>query len=400
MIVRWHRPGLRLACAAAILAAVMARSAAPQPAPPPVLVQPTRPPPPAVLQPARPQPVAPQPVAPQPGRPPAAGQRQLAARLAREGIELERQACQSEDYQQAQCAEAVQKLQSATQLDPSLTEAQVALAEGQWNRSFEFPKGALQRRTLQQGSLATLRQMVDANVADARPYYQLSIRVPDDATRRVLLERTVQLAPQNAPAHRDLAEVYLRTAQPEKAATTYQRYQVLRAGSGIEEARRDLVFANRLVALDRAGEAQGIAQTAFEHTRQEPRTARCNVFRSVHPGAVPGSMRQELTKILPACTNDAEFKRAIDLDRRGQKDEAIGALQAQVQANPQHAESYVMLERLYREKGETAKAAETVNRYEAVETDPGERCRRLKSERVRGALEPRARERVDRECPR
>jgi len=325
---------------------------------------------------------------------------QAAAQLAREGIAQERQACQSEDYKTAQCAEAVQKLERATQLDPSLTDAQLALAEAHWNRSFEFPRTAPERRTLQQRSVATLQRMVDANVTDARPYYELSLRRTDDGSRRTLLERTIQLAPQNAPARRDLAEVYLRTGDPQKAANTYKSYQNLRQGSGIEDARRDLVFANRLVAVNRAGDAQGISQTAFEHTKQEPRTARCNLFRSLNPNAVAGGMRQELTKILPACTNDADFKRAIDLERRGQRDEAIGALQAQLRTNSQHPDSYAMLERLYREKGESAKAAETVNRYEAAETDPGERCRRLKSERVRGVLQPQARDRVERECPR
>jgi tetratricopeptide (TPR) repeat protein len=344
---------------------------------------------------ARPQPV---PLAPPPASPAA---RAEAARLEREGMALEQQACQSEDYQPARCAEAAQMLERATQLDGSRTDAQVALAEAQWNRSFEFPKAAPQRRALQDRSSDRLQHLVDAGVPDARPYYQLSLHKTDDAMRRTLLERTLEVAPEHAPAHRDLADVYLRTGDAQKAATTYQRYQVLRRESGVEDARRDVGFAKRLVAQNRPADAQTIYQQAFERTKQEPRAVRCSVFRSVNPDTVSGDLKRDLTGLLPACTNDAGFRRAVDLEHRGQKDEAIRALEAQVQENPQHTESHVMLERLYREKGDTAAAAATVRRYQAVETDPAERCRRFRTDaRHREALDPQMRERLARECAR
>jgi Tfp pilus assembly protein PilF len=322
-----------------------------------------------------------------------------AAQLASQGIALEAQACSSEDYQSAQCAQAVDMLERAVQQDPGLTDANVALADAHWNRAFEYPKAAPQRLALQQRSVVTLQKLVDAKVQDSRPYYQLSLRKTDDASRRTLLERAIQIAPEHALAHRDLAEVYLRAADAPKAAATYQRYQSLRSGGGTDGARQDLGFANRLLALNHPSGAQTIFKTAFEQTKEEPRTTRCNVFSKVNPAVVNGGLQQEMNALLPACTNDANFKRAVDLQRRGQSDAAIQALQTQVQTNPQHVESYLLLEHLYQAKGDTGKAAEIVNRYDKVETDTKERCRRLHDERLRAQLQPQARVRLDQECP-
>ncbi|HEY2028928.1 MAG TPA: tetratricopeptide repeat protein [Myxococcales bacterium] len=234
---------------------------------------------------------------------------------------------------------------------------------------------------------------------DARPYYQLSLRKADDVSRRTLLERAVEVRADFAPAHRDLADVYLRTADAAKAAATYQRYQSLRAPSGADGARQDLAFANRLAALNQVAGAQRIVRTAFDQTKDEPRTTRCNVFSKARPEAVEGGLRPQMSTILPACTNDADFKRAVDLQRQGQSDAAIQALQTQVQVNPQHADSYLMLARLYQAKGDTQKAAEIVNRYVGVEADSKERCRRLADPRLREQLAKDAQQKIERDCP-
>jgi len=335
---------------------------------------------------------------------PAAGAGQplpAAAELERRGLAAWRENCQSDGYDRSGCQEAVRLLEQALQRDPKLTEAQLALASARWNQSFDSPKESPRRAALQSQALGTYQRMVDAGVRDVRPYYQLSVRKTNPAQRMQLLEKAVQIDPNHAAAHRDLAGIYLKLQRFPDAVRTYQRFQDLRPRADVEDARTDVSFAGKLAAVNRKEDAVRIYQKTLEQTQAVPRSRRCQVFRNVNPDQYQGmgDLSGKLKALLPACTNIEAYERALKLERQGQTDQAIRALESQVRANPEHAESHLMLERLYLKRGDAAKATEAVRRYTAGVKDPEELCRRFKADpRMREALDAATREKLQRDC--
>lgn len=325
---------------------------------------------------------------------------------AREGLRLYQQGCQAEDYDDATCAKAEHQLDAAVHEDPHQLEAQLALAEAVWNQSLRKPENSPERTQLRQRALGLYQQLVDQNVPDARPYYQLSLLTRDPATRARLLRRAVELDPKHPEAHKDLASVLLEQGQTDEAMREYRTHLTVKPLEGRAEALERLHFADKLAKLGRVREAAEVYDAVWASTSGQSRAERCQLFQSVDldPYERMGArFAQRVRELRTACSGKADtqsLEHAQELERQGRADAAVQELERQVQRNPKPAEPYLAMERLYRKQGKVAEAARTVTRYFQQEQDPTERCRHFRtlSPQTAKALDPALLGELERAC--
>lgn len=212
---------------------------------------------------------------------PSGADRTAAVEAARQGKTLFDQSCASDGYDEAGCARAMQILERAATLDPSLVEPQLALAQAYWNQAYNRPKTDLQRAALKERALSVYRRLVNAQVQDARPYYQLSVRTKDPAERQPLLERTVTLDPRHADAHRELADVYLSKGRVDDAVRTYQAGLSARPHRDLQDGLTDVRWAQKLAAAGRPADAVAVHEEVLERAKDEPPSQRCPLVQSM-----------------------------------------------------------------------------------------------------------------------
>jgi tetratricopeptide (TPR) repeat protein len=332
-----------------------AQAAAPEPAAPP-------PPPPAALTPSVAAPAALSPTA-------------------KEGIQLAQQHCPSDGFDKVGCDEAVGLLQEAQRTDPDNADVQLALAQAYWNTSYRESPQARTRGDLKQRALGIYQKLVDRNVKDARPYWELSLRQKSEAVRLPLLKRTVALNPKHPQANKDLAQAELTQGNVDAAVQSYQKHLEVSPYRDSQDALDHLEFAKRLEGAGRPDAAAQVADRVSGLVQGERRATRCDIWRSVDPKLYRANdkVAQRVRALLPYCTRTEDLERASNLEREGRVDEAIDAAKRQVAENPRPEGSYVLLERLYQRKGQAAQAAEVAVRQLEQEQDAGERCERFRA---------------------
>ncbi|MBN1207366.1 MAG: tetratricopeptide repeat protein [Myxococcaceae bacterium] len=323
---------------------------------------------------------------------------------AREAVQQAQQGCQSDGYEPELCEKAIAALEAAARQHPAQIEVQLALAQAYWNRSFQERPESPSRERWQRRSTDIYQRMVDRKVADARPYYELSVREEDPAERMPLLRRAVELDPRHPRANQDLAWGLLRQGQTDEAWRVYQNHLKASPVKDRQEAQENLRFAGALARAQRPKQAAQVVETVMDQMKDERRAERCLLAQSVDPRLMEArpATKRELQELRPYCTNTEHLDRAVELEQQGRTDEAITELERQVDANPKPEETYVMLERLYMRKGQTDKAAEVTTRYLRSEPDAREKCERFQriSPRTLRAMDTATLEAVRRECAR
>jgi tetratricopeptide (TPR) repeat protein len=243
---------------------------------------------------------------------------------------------------------------------------------------------------------------VDRKVKDARPYYELSVRMQDEGRRTALLRRTVELDPRHRRAHQDLAWNLLKQGQPDEAWRVYQRHLEVSPVKDRQEAQENLRFAGAMARVQRPEQAAQVLETVMDQMKDERRAERCLLLQSADPRLAEArpTVRRELQQLRPYCTETEHLDRAVELEQQGRVDEAVTELERQVDTNPKPEETYVLLERLYLRKGQPEKAAEVSARYLREEPDTREKCERFRrlSPRTLRAMEEPALEAVRKQC--
>lgn len=354
--------------------------------------------PPRLTPPIVPSSATPPPTATPPAAPPAAP----LSSEAREALQLAQEGCQSDGYEAELCERAISQLEAAVRANPSQEELQLALAQACWNRAFQERAGSGSRQRWQQRSVDLYQGLVDRNVADARPYYELSVRQKDPGRRAALLRRTVELNPRHPRAHQDLAWSMLRQGQTDEAWRVYQRHLEVSPVKDRQEAQEDLRFAGAMVRVQRPQQAAQVLERVVDQLQGERRSERCLLLQSADPQLAEArpAVRRQLQELRPYCTDTEHLDRAVELEQQGRVDEAVTELEQQVAANPKPEETYVMLERLYLRKGRPEKAAEVTAGQLKAEPDAREKCERFRrvSPRTLRSMDARTVEGVRREC--
>jgi tetratricopeptide (TPR) repeat protein len=299
---------------------------------------------------------------------------------AREGMKLAEQGCQSDGYDAELCERAIAQLEAAAREDPAQVDVQLALAQACWNRSFQERQDSRSRQNWQQRSMDIYQRLVDRNVEDARPYYELSVRQKDAARRMGLLRRTVELNPRHPRANQDLAWGLLKQGKADEASRIYQRHLEVSPVKDRQEAKENLRFAGALARAQRPQEAAQVLETVMDQTKNERRAERCLLLQSADPKLTEARphVKRTLQELRPYCTDTEHLDRAVELEQQGRVDEAVTELERQVATNPKPEETHVMLERLYLRKGQPEKAAEVTTRYLRSEPEAREKCERFR----------------------
>ncbi len=352
---------------------------------------------------------------------PAALAQEDAKALAAKGLDQFEQSCASDGWDAAGCEQAQELLNRALRADPENEEVELALAQARWNQALAKPKADPQRAAMKQQSLQMFQGLVQkrANVAaptrtDARAFYELGVRLPSAPQRVQLLEKAVKADPRHTEAHRRLADVYLDVGRVEDAVKTYNdgirvRAQLKAAPSTAwegtaqdqQEALTDIRFAQTLQRKGKPAEAAKVLDTVLQATDDEPRTRRCLLFQSVDTralGAAP--VTGKVGALRPFCANFERINRAATLEKEGKVDEAIKELEEHQKEQPRNEESYLMLERLYLNKGEPLKATNVTRKFFTLEVDKTERCKQMRRLSPHGlsTLDPDARAKLQRDC--
>ncbi|NMO21836.1 tetratricopeptide repeat protein [Pyxidicoccus fallax] len=329
-------------------------------------------------------------MAPPPGTPsqppPAAPTPSVAApaalpESAKEGIRLAQQHCPSDGFDKEGCDKAIRLLQEVARTDPDNADVQLALAQAYWNSSYRESPQARTRGELRQRALGIYQKLVDRDVKDARPYWELSLRQKNETQRLPLLKRTVALNPKHPQANKDLAQAELAEGNVDAAVSSYQKHLEVSPYRDSQDAMDHLAFAKRLEGVGRPDAAERVAERVSGLVEGERRATRCEIWRSVDPKLYQGNTQvaQRVRALLPYCTRTEDLERAAELERQGRVDEAIEAAKRQVAENPKPEGSYVLLERLYQRKGQSAQAAEVAVRQLEEDGDAHERCERFRT---------------------
>jgi Flp pilus assembly protein TadD len=222
---------------------------------------------------------------------------------AREGTQLAQQGCQSDGYDAQLCERAIARLEAAVRESPSQLDVQLALAQAYWNRSFQERADSRARQNWQQRSMDIYQRLVDRKVADARPYYELSVREGDSGRRMALLRRTVELNPRHARAHQDLAWSLLKQGKPDEAWRVYERHLDVSPVRDRQEAQENLRFAGAMARAQRPQQAAQVVETVMEQMKDERRAERCLLLQSVDPRLAEArtTARRELQELRRQC---------------------------------------------------------------------------------------------------
>ncbi len=340
---------------------------------------------------------------------------------AKKGLALFEENCASDGWNGEQCSKAQELLTKALQKDPANEEVELALAQARWNQALAKPKADPQRAQLKQQSIQMFQGLVSkrAHVAkpsrvDARAFYELGMRTTDTPQRLQLLEEAVKTDPQHTEAHRRLADVYVDLGRTDDAVKTYNEGIRARAvkrtsttawdgtSQDLREALNDIRFAQTLQRKGKVQEAAKVYDTVLQVTDDEPRTRRCLLFQSVDTRALGGQtpVSGKVAALRPFCANLEGINRAATLEKEGKVDEAIKELEAHQKANPRNEESYLMLQRLYVNKGEAVKATSVTRKFFTLEADKVERCKQFRrlTPRALEALEDSARDKLAQDC--
>ncbi|MBZ4415407.1 lipopolysaccharide assembly protein LapB [Myxococcus sp. RHSTA-1-4] len=300
---------------------------------------------------------------------------------AKEGIRLAQEHCPSDGFDKEGCDKAIGLLQEAARTDPENTDVQLALAQAYWNTSYREAPQARTRGELRQRALGIYQKLVDRNVKDARPYWELSLRQKNETQRLPLLKRTVALNPKHPQANKDLAQAELAEGNVDAAVESYQKHLEVSPYRDSQDAMDHLRFAKRLEGMGRTDAAAQVADKVSGLVQGERRATRCEIWRSVDPKLYQANTKvaQKVQALLPYCTRTEDMERAAELERQGRVDEAIDAAKRQVAENPKPEGAHVLLERLYQRKGQTAQAAEVAARQLEEDPDAHERCERFRT---------------------
>jgi thioredoxin-like negative regulator of GroEL len=189
----------------------------------------------------------------------------------------------------------------------------------------------------------------------------------------------------------------------DEAVRTYRNHLAVSPYRGREDGLERLRFADRLAELGREREAAQMYEALWEATREERRTERCMLFKSVdlarYERTAPALVAR-LRELRPACTDMGRMERAVEHQEQGRDEAAIRELEQQLVENPMPVEPYLALERLYLKEGRVEDAARVVTRYLQREQDARERCRlyRTLSPRTVRAMNPALVEELERAC--
>jgi tetratricopeptide (TPR) repeat protein len=299
---------------------------------------------------------------------------------AKEGIRLAQESCPSDGFDRAGCEKAIRLLEEAARQDPDQQDVQLALAQAYWNTSYRESPQARSRGELKQRALGIYQKLVDKKTADARPYWELSLRQKEEKARLPLLRRTVELNPRHPQANKDLAQAELSVGEVDAAVRSYEKHLEVSPYRESQDAMDHLNFARRLRGAGRPDAAAKVSERVSQVIQGERRGTRCEIWRSVDPKLYESKpeLAQRVKSLLPFCTKTEELERASELERQGRVDEAIQAAERQVEQNPKPEETHVLLERLYRRKGQPARAADAANRQLEEEQDSKEKCVRFR----------------------
>ncbi|MFY0528205.1 tetratricopeptide repeat protein [Archangium gephyra] len=150
-------------------------------------------------------------------------------------------------------------------------------------------------------------------------------------------------------------------------------------------------------------EAAQVYDAVWDATGDEPRSERCQIFKSVDLDPyerIGARFARQLRGIRAACTGTPRLESAVELERQGRDGAAIQELERQIQENPVPAEPYLALHRIHLKQGRVDEAAGVMSRYFQQEKDANERCRHFRtlSPRTTRALEPGLIHELDRAC--
>ena len=311
--------------------------------------------------------------------------------------------CPSEGFDDATCEKAVRQLEAVVREDSRQLDARLALADAVWNLSFRQPAGSAERARLRQHSLHLYQQLVDEDVPDARPYYELSVLTRDPDTRLRLLRRALELEPKHPESHAELAWLLLEQGQTEQAVREYLTHLSLHPSRERAEALEAIRFASKLGELGHVREAARVYDAVWDATREESRAERCQIFKTVELDPyerIGARFAKEVRDSRAYCSDMPRLDRAQQLERQGQDEAAVRELELQLQENPVPVEPYLALEGLHQRKGRVAEAAAVMTRYFQQEKHPEERCRHFRTlspETVR-AMDPALVDGLDRVC--
>lgn len=298
---------------------------------------------------------------------------------ARAAIQQAQESCPSDGYDKDGCEKAVRALQAAAQEDPGQTDVQLALAQALWNTSFREAPQAPARKTLRERAVGIYQGLVDRKTGDARPYWELSLRLKTEVQRLPLLKRVVELNPRHPQANKDLANAQLSVGEVDAAERSYQQHMAVSPLRDVQDATDDVQFAQKLADAGRPDAAARVTNQVSEKLRSERRSTRCEFWKGVNAKLYQGrgDLAQKVQALLPYCTRTDELERAAELEKQGRVDEAIDAAKRQVAANPKPEETYVLLERLYQRKNQPAQAAQVADQQLDEEQDTRTRCERF-----------------------
>ncbi|MCP3135809.1 tetratricopeptide repeat protein [Pyxidicoccus xibeiensis] len=320
-----------------------------------------------------------------------------------EGIRLAQESCASDGFDKARCQKAISLLQEAERTDPDNTDVQLALAQAYWNTSYREAPQARSRGSLRERALGIYEKLVGRKTKDARPYWELSLRRKNSTERVPLLRRTVELNPKHPQANKDLAQAELKSGEVDAAVKSYEKHLEVSPYRDSQDAVDHLSFAKRLQQLGRSDAATRLTERVSRLMQGERRGTRCEIWRSVDTKLYEsdGALAQRVRSLLPYCTKTEDLERASELAREGRVDEAISAAERQLQENPKPEETHVLLEKLYKSKGQLRRAADTVTRHLRQEPDAKEKCERFRAlaPDTARAMPEEERRALERDCP-
>lgn len=303
-----------------------------------------------------------------------------------EGLRLF-EGCDPEGFVRATCDQAVDRLQKAIELDPSLRDAYITLAQAYWNLSFQT-ESRQERETLRQRSVELLHRLIEIDPTQADSYYKLSYRIGDPEERIDLLRKVTELEPKHPHAHRDLAMLLLPQGKPEEAVEEYKVHLEVSPHALARDARNNIFFADSITQAGYAGEAIEILEATLVEVQKQGRHHACRLFEPLDLRSYEAFKEfvEKVRTLRPYCTNLEHRNQAVRLMREGKEEEAIQELQLQLQINPYYEETYFLLSELYEKQGKIGEVLATWEKYFKVEPDPTIRCEtfaRLRSALVR-----------------
>lgn len=272
----------------------------------------------------------------------------------------------------------ITRLESAVNLDPNCVEALQALAETYWNGSFLYAVSEVEAQEWRSRSRSLLHQAIAQDPGRSELYYTLALQGGDPTETVSLLRKAIELDSKDPQKHETLARLLLVQGAVEEAVQEFKLHLALNPPP--ERWPGGVGFGVELARLGSTAEGAKIILQVLELARGESRFEQCRLILPVEAGLFEGlaDFQAKLSKLKMYCFSLEHRDRGVELLRQGKTDEAITEFEKQLKVNPVYAESYFLLEKAYRSKGEAEKALGVIERFLDVERDPKQRCEAMK----------------------